>query len=60
MEDRQILDIVLVANEVMDDLLHQKEGGGSMQDMEKIYDHVNWDFVDYILERMRFGDKLQE
>lgn len=26
-------------------------------DLEKAYDHVNWDFVDYMLQHFGFGDR---
>ena len=27
-------------------------------DIEKAYDHVNWNFLFWLLEKMRFGSKL--
>lgn len=49
-EGRQILDAVLLANEMVNDLVAcKKEGIMCKLDIEKAYDHVNWYFVDYIL-----------
>lgn len=63
-EGRQILDVVKVANEVVDDLVSSKRDGILIKlDMEKTYDCVNWEFVEYILRRLGFevgemGDEL--
>ena len=44
-EGRQILDAVLIANEAMDSILRKKESGLLCKlDIEKAYDHINWDF----------------
>ncbi|XP_028073850.1 uncharacterized protein LOC114276257 [Camellia sinensis] len=45
---RQILDVVLVANEVVEEYraLH-KEGVVFKVDFEKAYDHVDWGFLDF-------------
>ena len=45
MEGRQILDVVLIANEVMDEKRRsRKEGVVFKIDFEKAYDHVDWGF----------------
>lgn len=56
--DRQILDAVLVAYECIESRL----GSGIPRiicklDNEKAYDHVNRDFIFYLLRRMGFGDR---
>ena len=44
-EGRQILDAALIANEVIGSLLKRKESGVlCILDLEKAYDHINWDF----------------
>ena len=44
-EGRQILDATLIANEVVDALLWRKESGVLCKlDIEKAYDHLDWDF----------------
>lgn len=54
---RQIWDAVLMANKVADDLLHQRrEGVLCKLNMEKTYDNINWNFVDYMLRMMSSGD----
>ena len=58
MEDRQILDAVLIANEVIDSIL--KSNGEAILcklDIEKAYDHVEWPFLLTIMEKMEFGEK---
>ena len=55
---RQILDAALVANECVDRSLKNKEQGVLCKlDIEKAYDHVSWDFLLYLMERMGFGEK---
>lgn len=44
---------LMVANEVVDDLISSnKDGILCKLDLEKAYDHVCWDFVDYMLGRL--------
>ena len=55
---RQILDVVLIINEVVEDYRRSnKEGLVFKIDFEKAYDNVNWDFLDYVLQKKNFGSK---
>lgn len=55
---RQILDLVLIANECLDSQFKSSEPGVLRKlDLEKVYDHVSWDFILCILRRNGFGEK---
>ena len=58
MQGRQILDVVLVANEVLDSVLKNKEEVVLCKlDIEKTYDHLKWFFVFSVMSKMGFGEK---
>lgn len=50
MNNRQILDGILVADDLIDSRKRaRKEGIIFKIDLEKAYDHVDWGFIDYML-----------
>jgi hypothetical protein len=56
----QIKDWVLVANECLDTRLKEDLPGVMCKlDVEKAYDHVNWNFLLYLLEICGFSLKWQ-
>ncbi|XP_009335445.1 uncharacterized protein LOC103928158 [Pyrus x bretschneideri] len=58
---RQILDAVLIANELVEEVRQKKEEGLMFKiDFEKAYDHVEWRFLDEILQRKGFGNRWRK
>ena len=60
-QGRQILDVVLIANEIVDERRRSgKEGVVFKIDFEKAYDHVKWDFLDHVLEKKGFSPRWRK
>lgn len=56
---RQILGTVLIANECFDNMIRSGALGVLCKlDIENAYDHVNWEFILYLLGRCAFREKL--
>ncbi|MCH85138.1 cysteine-rich receptor-like protein kinase, partial [Trifolium medium] len=54
-KDRQILDGILIANEVVDEARKSKKELMLFKvDFEKAYDSVDWDYLDVVMGRMSF------
>ena len=57
-EGKQILDAVLIANEAVDTIIRRKESGIVCKlDIEKAYDHLSWEFLIQVLDKMGFGKR---
>ena len=57
-QGRQILNAVLIASEAVDSRLKSNIPSFLLKmDIEKVYDHVNWDFLLSIMSKMGFGEK---
>ncbi|GKV41384.1 hypothetical protein SLEP1_g48927 [Rubroshorea leprosula] len=55
---RQLVDSVIIANEIIDEAQKRKKKGFVFKaDFEKAYDKVCWEFLDYMMLRMGFGQK---
>ncbi|RVW51176.1 Tetratricopeptide repeat protein SKI3 [Vitis vinifera] len=53
-----VVDAVLIANEVVDEKRRSGEEGVVFKiDFEKAYDHVDWGFLDHVLQRKGFSQK---
>lgn len=56
-KDQQILDEILIANECVSNMkIKGRNGFVCKVDLEKPYDYVNWDYLDYVLSLKGFGD----
>ena len=55
---RQILDVALIANEVVEDYRSSRKSGFIFKiDFEKAYDHIEWPFLQFVLQKKGFKDK---
>ncbi|GKV46286.1 hypothetical protein SLEP1_g53278 [Rubroshorea leprosula] len=58
---RQLVVSVLVLNEVVDEVKRKKQKSFIFKvDFEKAYDCVDWDFLDWMMDRMGFGVKWRK
>ena len=57
-EGRQILDAALIANKAIDSMIKRNKSGVLCKlDIEKAYDHLNWNFLLTVIQKMGFGEK---
>ena len=57
-EGRQILDVVLIANEIVDSTLRRKECELICKlDIEIAYDNISWEFLYQVMGRMGFDSR---
>ncbi|RVW64329.1 Transposon TX1 uncharacterized 149 kDa protein [Vitis vinifera] len=60
-QERQILDAVLIGNEIVDEKRRSGEEGVVFKiDFEKAYDHVSWDFLDHVLEKKGYSPRWRK
>lgn len=58
LERRQILDVVFITSKAIDSWLKSSFNGVLCKlDIEKVYDHVNLDFLLRVMGKMGFGQK---
>lgn len=60
-KEQQILDCSLVENEIIDSKLSEGVNGLVVKiDLMKAYDHVSWNFLEWVLQKMGFGEKWRK
>lgn len=52
--------MVLIANKAVEDYISKKDGVVFKLDFEKAYDHVEGDFLDFVLEEKGLGDRRRQ
>ncbi|KAL4353131.1 hypothetical protein GQ457_06G018130 [Hibiscus cannabinus] len=60
-QGKQITDCALIANEIIEDIRQRKQTAVVFKaDFQKAYDSVDWNFLDFILRKMGFGDRWRK